>query len=163
MDQGLTLSQVQNFSPTPTEAFSLHCRRLLAYCSEIGLQFTVDEEVWELRFRLADGTSRRPQQLHLHALLVESVAAAQLEEIVAFLDKPLADVAWFILDYAPVIHWIVLSLDLEVHLLDALGFETFGGCRRWYRVFAFGVWWEVESRGIIWRLLIFEFFLARWR
>lgn len=68
--------------------------------------------------RLTYRTGSRLQQPHLHTLLVHSVIAAQLQEVVSFLDEPLAEVASLPLHHSIVTDWVIFVLDLPVHLLD---------------------------------------------
>ena len=56
--------------------------------------------------------------MNLHTFLVHPVAAAQLQEIITFLNEPLAEVASLTLDHSICTSWVVLCLDLEVHLID---------------------------------------------
>ena len=49
---------------------------------------------------------------------MEAVLAAELEIIVPLLDEPFADEALLVLDDTAIIHFVLLHLHLEVHLLD---------------------------------------------
>ena len=44
--------------------------------------------------------------------------AAQLQEVVSFLDEPFAEIASLALDHAVFTNWIVFHLDLEMHLFN---------------------------------------------
>ena len=71
-----------------------------------------------LSLNTAHSALTRREQLHLHALLVEAMLAAKLEIIVPLLDEPFADEALLVLYDTAIIHFVLLHLHLEVHLLD---------------------------------------------
>ena len=65
---------------------------------------------------------------------MESVTAAELQVVIAFLDEPLADEALLILYDSTLIDLVLLNLHLEVHLFDftkcpALSWLRFDGNR----------------------------------
>lgn len=61
--------------------------------------------------------------MHLHALFVELVAAAELKVVIALLDEPFADVTGLVLHDAALVNGVIFRLHAKVHLLYALRLE----------------------------------------
>ena len=52
--------------------------------------------------------------------------AAKLKVVIALLYEPFANMALLILHDAAIVHFVILFLNLKVHLLDVLRLESFG-------------------------------------
>ena len=86
-------AQLTYQQPSSTSGSLRRLLLLLCLWLENRLQSGSIEEICQFCFFLANGALRRFQKLHLHALLVEAMAAAELQVIVALFDEPFADVA----------------------------------------------------------------------
>lgn len=85
----------------------------------------IEEEFREACLAVAGRTARTLQQTHLHALFVEAVSAAKLEQEVALLDVPLAEGADVRLGHSILIQWVFICLLDKVHLLDPISGELY--------------------------------------
>ena len=112
----------RSFFVSVIRSFHGHCDLFVALA--LG-----SEQVVHLGLDAALRTAARRDELHLHALLVEAMPAAQHQVVVAFLDEPLADEAALVLRDAALVNVIVLRLHLKVHLLNLVNLETLRGRR----------------------------------